>query len=58
MAKYELFESLWLVSGEKASKEEQEKLDMMVNMGYNVNSDVDHDLFEMEMRDGEETQTD
>jgi len=49
---------VWLVSGEKASKEEQEKLDMMVNMGYNVNSDVDHDLFEMEMRDGEETQTD
>jgi len=58
MARYELFESLWLVDGEKASRAEQDKLDMMVNMGYNVNSDIDHDLFEMEMRDGEETQTD
>jgi len=57
MARYELFESLWLVNGEKVSEAEQDKLDMMVNMGYNVNSDLDHDLFEMEMRDGEETQT-
>lgn len=58
MAKYELFESLWLVNGREASEEEQEKLDMMVNMGYNVNSDLDHDLFEMEMRNDKETQTD
>ena len=58
MARYELFESLWLVDGERASKEDQDKLDMMVNMGYNVNSDLDHDLFEMEMRNGKETQTD
>ena len=58
MAKYELFESLWLVSGREASEEEQEKLDMMVNMGYNVNSDLDHDLFVMEMLNGKETQTD
>jgi len=56
MARFELFESLWLESGERVSPEVEEKLDMMVNMGYNVNSDVDHDLFEMEMRDGEETQ--
>jgi hypothetical protein len=57
MARFELFESLWLESGERVSPEVEEKLDMMVNMGYNVNSDVDHDLFEMEMRDGKETQT-
>jgi hypothetical protein len=57
MARFELFESLWLESGERVSSEVEEKLDMMVNMGYNVNSDVDHDLFEMEMRDGKETQT-
>lgn len=56
MARFELFESLWLESGERVSPEVEEKLDMIVNMGYNVNSDVDHDLFEMEMRDGEETQ--
>ena len=56
MARFELFESLWLESGERVSPEVEEKLDMMVNMGYNVNSDVDHDLFEMEMRDGKETQ--
>lgn len=57
MARFELFESLWLESGERVSPEVEEKLDMMVNMGYNVNSDIDHDLFEMEMRNGKETQT-
>ena len=58
MAMYELFESVWLVNGERASNDETEKLDMMVNLGYNVNSDMDHDLFEMEFRGGKETQTD
>lgn len=57
MPKYELFESIWLINGEKADNEETEKLDMMVNLGYNVNSDMDHDLFEMEFLNGKETKT-
>lgn len=56
--KYELYESLWLINGDKATPEQTEKLDMMVNMGYNVNSDLDHDLFEMEMQNGKEEKPD
>ena len=56
--KVELFESLWIVDGERATPEFANKLDMMVNMGYNVNSEEDHDLFEMEMRHGEEEKSD
>jgi hypothetical protein len=49
MIGYKLLKSEWFHKGEPCDKRTTEKLEEMVNRGYNPTSEEDHTLFEMEI---------
>mgnify|MGYP006889506949 CR=1 FL=1 len=51
MIGYKLMKSEWFYKGEPCDKRTAEKLEEMVNRGFNPTSEEDHTLFEMEILD-------